>query len=193
MYDEAQEKFKNVREDERFFFKIVKAKKRNPKAKEAQEDSYATSTTQGLPNGGMMSIGHKPLGQAMTGRLFEVKKYTVPHGSSSNKNLPSSGSSSSDDNHSEEAGGKPSSNESMHSANEHQPEKQRDVTIITKSSSDETNNKKKKDYSLTQKIFNIVRGKKKEKKVEQAPIISYNQDVVSGFMSSKIQMKSQQP
>jgi len=73
-----------------------------------------------------MSIGHKPLGQAMTGRLFEVKKYTAPHGSSSNKNLPSSGSSSSDDNHSEDAaggGGKQSSNESMHSVNEHQAER----------------------------------------------------------------------
>jgi len=42
----------------------------------------------------------------MTGRLFEVKKYTAPHGSSSNKNLPSSDSSSCDDNHSEKVCGK---------------------------------------------------------------------------------------
>ena len=47
----------------------------------------------------------------MPGRLFEVKKYNAPHGSSSNKNLPSS--TSSEDTHSEE--GKPKSNESMHS------------------------------------------------------------------------------
>jgi hypothetical protein len=93
-----------------------------------------------------MSIGHKPLGQAIAGRIFEVKKYNAHHGSSSNKNLPSS--SSSEDGHSEDKGGneKPSSNESMQSVNENQIEKQKDVTIITKSSSDET--KRKKDYSL---------------------------------------------
>jgi hypothetical protein len=28
MYDEAQEKFKTLKEEERFFFKVVKAKKR---------------------------------------------------------------------------------------------------------------------------------------------------------------------
>jgi len=29
MYDEAQEKFKTMKEEERFFFKVVKTKKRN--------------------------------------------------------------------------------------------------------------------------------------------------------------------
>jgi hypothetical protein len=31
MYDEAQEKFKDMKEEERFFFRIVKSKKRNKK------------------------------------------------------------------------------------------------------------------------------------------------------------------
>ena len=31
MYDEAQEKFRDLKEEDRFFFKIVKAKKRNQK------------------------------------------------------------------------------------------------------------------------------------------------------------------
>ena len=31
MYDEAQEKFKGVKEEERFFFKITKSKKRKDK------------------------------------------------------------------------------------------------------------------------------------------------------------------
>lgn len=31
MYDEAQDKFKEMKEEDRFFFKIVKAKKRNQK------------------------------------------------------------------------------------------------------------------------------------------------------------------
>jgi uncharacterized protein (DUF2267 family) len=41
MYDEAQEKFKNVKEEERFLFKVVKSKKRKPK----QEPSTAIRTS----------------------------------------------------------------------------------------------------------------------------------------------------
>ena len=36
MYDEAQEKFKGMKEEERFFFKIVKSKKRKGGKNEAQ-------------------------------------------------------------------------------------------------------------------------------------------------------------
>jgi len=121
MYDDAQEKFKTMKEEERFFFKIVKAKKRKGKGEEDQASAMGGATgTQGLPNGGMVNLGQKSAGTAMPGRLFEVKKYTAPHGSSSNKNLPSSNSSSSEDAHSEEGGkrSKQSSNESMQSVGE---------------------------------------------------------------------------
>ena len=123
MYDDAQEKFKTMKEEERFFFKIVKAKKRKGKGEQDQASAMGGATgTQGLPNGGMVNLGQKSAGTAMPGRLFEVKKYTAPHGSSSNKNLPSSNSSSSEDAHSEEGGkcGKQSSNESMQSVGEQQ-------------------------------------------------------------------------
>ena len=36
MYDEAQEKFKGMKEEERFFFKIVKSKKRKGGKNEVQ-------------------------------------------------------------------------------------------------------------------------------------------------------------
>jgi hypothetical protein len=36
MYDEAQEKFKGMKEEERFFFKIVKSKKRKGGKNEPQ-------------------------------------------------------------------------------------------------------------------------------------------------------------
>lgn len=117
MYDDAQEKFKTMKEEERFFFKIVKAKKRKGKG---EEDQCGAIGSQGLPNGGMVNLGQRSAGTVMPGRLFEVKKYTAPHGSSSNKNLPSSNSSSSEDARSEDGGkpGKHSSNESMQSAGE---------------------------------------------------------------------------
>lgn len=41
MYDEAQEKFKTMKEEDRFFFKIVKAKKRNQK----KPDTNVTSSS----------------------------------------------------------------------------------------------------------------------------------------------------
>ena len=125
MYDDAQEKFKSMKEEERFFFKIVKAKKRKGKGEEDHASALSGGiASQGLPNGGMVNLGQKSAGNAMPGRLFEVKKYTAPHGSSSNKNLPSSSSSSSEDGRSEEGGkhGKQSSNESMQSVGE-QPER----------------------------------------------------------------------
>ena len=76
MYDEAQERFKQVREEERFLFKVVKSKKRKPK----QEPATAR------------------LSQSALNKIFDVKKYVVPaSGSSSNKGLPSSCSSSSQD------------------------------------------------------------------------------------------------
>jgi hypothetical protein len=86
MYDEAQEKFKSVKEEERFFFKIVKSKKRKPKQEPANP----------------------------FGKLFEVKKYVVPKGSSSSKDLPSSGSSSDQGSH-EDPNEEVNSNESMKS------------------------------------------------------------------------------
>jgi hypothetical protein len=121
MYDDAQEKFKTMKEEERFFFKIVKAKKRKGKDEEDQACVMDGAIgSQVLPNGGMVNLGQKSAGTAIPGRLFEVKKYTAPHGISSNKNLPSSNSTSSEDAHSEDGGkpGKHSSNESMHSAGE---------------------------------------------------------------------------
>jgi hypothetical protein len=44
MYDEAQEKFKGVREEERFFFKIVKSKKRKGGKNEVNTSSSITSS-----------------------------------------------------------------------------------------------------------------------------------------------------
>ena len=123
MYDDAQEKFKTMKEEERFFFKIVKAKKRKGKGEEDLASAMGGGiASQSLPNGGMVNLGQKSAGTAMPGRLFEVKKYTAPHGSSSNKNLPSSNSSSSEDARSEEGGkrDKQSSNESMQSVGEQQ-------------------------------------------------------------------------
>lgn len=43
MYDEAQEKFKGMREEERFYFKIVKAKKRKGGKNELNTNSTTTS------------------------------------------------------------------------------------------------------------------------------------------------------
>ena len=45
MYDEAQEKFKNMKEEERFFFKIVKAKKRKNKDEDEFSESQSGTTT----------------------------------------------------------------------------------------------------------------------------------------------------
>lgn len=74
MYDEAQEKFKHLKEEERFLFRIVKAKKRKPKQDPAQEVKSVFGVE----------------------KLFDVKRYVAPNGgSSSNKGLPSSGSESS--------------------------------------------------------------------------------------------------
>lgn len=124
IYDEAQEKFKNLKEEERFLFKTVKSKKRKPK----QDPNVANRISMG----------------GLTGKIFAVKKYAVPsNGSCSNKGLPSSSSSSGD-----EGTAKKSSNESMHS-NEKEEE-----------------TPKKKDYSFTQKIFNIVKRKPKEQLAE---------------------------
>jgi hypothetical protein len=39
MYDEAQEKFKGLKQEERFFFKIVKSKKRKGGKNEAEPTS----------------------------------------------------------------------------------------------------------------------------------------------------------
>ena len=73
-------------------FKVVKPKKRKPK----QEPAIGSVT--------------KATGIAFTSaKLFDVKKYVVPSGASSNKGLPTSGS----ENSSEDAEKK--SNESMRS------------------------------------------------------------------------------
>jgi hypothetical protein len=45
MYDEAQEKFKNLKEEERFFFKIVKAKKRKNKGDDEFSESQSGTAT----------------------------------------------------------------------------------------------------------------------------------------------------
>ena len=45
MYDEAQEKFKNMKEEERFFFKIVKAKKRKNKGEEDFSESHSATAS----------------------------------------------------------------------------------------------------------------------------------------------------
>ena len=66
MYDEAQEKLKEKKLEERFFFRIVKSKKRKPK----QE-----------PSKGVAATG--------SSKLFDVKKYVVPNSSSSNKDTAS--------------------------------------------------------------------------------------------------------
>lgn len=82
MYDEAQEKFKGLKEEERFLFKVVKSKKRKPK----QEPAAAP-------------VKNPSSSSAMLGKLFDVKKYIVPKSMSSNKELPSSSESSSEDGH----------------------------------------------------------------------------------------------
>jgi len=43
MYDEAQEKFKGMKEEERFFFKIVKSKKRKGGKNEGLEQSSSST------------------------------------------------------------------------------------------------------------------------------------------------------
>lgn len=110
-----------MKEEERFFFKIVKSKKRKGK------------------NEGAMAAASSALSQAVTntigaGRIFDVKKYVVPHGSSSNKNLPSSDSSSSD----------------THSHDDHEHNKQKD--------------KKSSNESMKSVEHEVVASEKKKKK-----------------------------
>lgn len=135
MYDEAQEKMKDKKAEERVFFRIVKSKKRKPK--------------------------QEPIGGP---RLFDVKKYAVPNGSSSNKELPpSSGSEGSETG--EDQAKKDSSNESMHSAD---PSNQ--VAEIGTKPSTEATPKKALDYSLTKKLFSIVRRPSAKEKPQESPI-----------------------
>ncbi len=127
MYDEAQEKLKDKKVEERFFFRIVKSKKRKPK----QEPSKGLTT-------------------AGSSKLFDVKKYVVPNSSSSNKELPSSGSDGSETG---EDNKKDSSNQSMRSRSE-EPRETHQQAIESKHL---TEPKKALDYSLTKKLFNIVK------------------------------------
>lgn len=125
---------KDKKAEERVFFRIVKSKKRKPK--------------------------QDPIGP----RLFDVKKYSVPNGSSSNKALPpSSGSEGSEAG--DDQGKKESSNESMHSA---EPSNQ--VAEIVAKPSTESPPKKAVDYSLTKKLFSIVRRPSVKEKPQEFPI-----------------------
>lgn len=112
---------KDKKVEERVFFRIVKSKKRKPK--------------------------QEPIGT----RLFDVKKYSVPNGSSSNKELPPSSGSEGSEAGDDQAKKDCSSNESMHSA---EPTNQVAEIIAAKPS---TPPKKALDYSLTKKLFSIVR------------------------------------
>lgn len=136
MYDDAQEKMKDKKVEERVFFRIVKSKKRKPK---------------------------DPIGGGGA-RLFDVKKYVVPNGSSSNKELPpSSGSEGSETG--EDPAKKDSSNESMHSA---EPINQ--AGEIAAKQTSESTPKKALDYSLTKKLFSIVRRPSTKEKPQESPI-----------------------
>jgi hypothetical protein len=45
MYDEAQEKFKGLKEEERFFFKIVRSKKRKTGVPYSKNDGTSASAS----------------------------------------------------------------------------------------------------------------------------------------------------